>query len=61
MSSSANEADSDQILFKICQEINEDDRFLNKAQAYFDRAGEFLESGNFRLILVCFLKIVLYR
>ena len=48
MSSSANEADNDQILSKVCQEIDQDDRFLNKAQAYYDRASEFLESANFR-------------
>ena len=46
--SSTCDDDNDEILAKVLREIDQDDRILNKAQAYHDRANEFTDSSNFR-------------
>jgi hypothetical protein len=46
--SSSGEDDNDQILSKVIREIDQDDGSLNKAQAYYDRANQFLEAANYR-------------
>ena len=46
--SSLEDEDSDEILSRVCHEIDQDDRLLNKAQAYHDRANELLDAASFR-------------
>jgi hypothetical protein len=56
--SSSGEDDNDQILSKVIREIDQDDGSLNKAQAYYDRANQFLEAANYRYFSFFTLKLI---